>query len=88
MRQSFHHGYLNEKRQAKLDGNFAYENYRKMSMQQTYALCYLQDSKKSKRRCKCMKECTTACQYFKEKHGCSMSCQCSAKCKNKFNKQL
>jgi len=37
---------------------------------------------------KCMKECTNACECFKEKHVCSMSCQCSAKYMNKFNKQL
>ena len=47
--------YLNEKRQAILDGTFAFENYRKMSMQQAHALCYPQDSK-SKRRCRCLKE--------------------------------
>ena len=79
--------YLNEKRQAILDGTFACENYRKMSMQQAHALCYPQDSK-SKQRCRCLKECTNACGCFKEKHGCSVSCKCSAKCMNKFNKQL
>ena len=47
MRQSFHHGYLNEKRQAKLDGNFAYENYRKMSMQQAHACVILEIASQS-----------------------------------------
>ena len=79
--------YLNEKRQAILDGTFACENYRKMSMQQAHTLCYPQDSK-SKRRCSCLKECTNACGCFKEKYGCIVSCKCSAKCMNKSNKQL
>ena len=79
--------YLNEKRQAILDGTFACENYRQMSTQQAHALCYPQDSK-SKQRCRCLKECTNTCGCFKEKHGCSVSCKCSTKCMNKFNKQL
>ena len=69
---------MRKNKQAILD-----ENQRKMSMQEAHALCYPQDSK-SKRRCKCMKECTNACGCFKEKNDCSVSCKCSAKFMNKF----
>ena len=67
--------YLNEKRQAILDGTFACEKYRKMSMRQAHALCYPQDSKSKPRCTRCLKECTNACGCFKEKHGCSVSCR-------------